>query len=115
MKNLKKKKNNLKRKVRKLTNNKNVNVNLNSTIHDNEDENLFFLNEFNSQKNVQSKVSLLIENIDSKKLFLEIQKCPFCKNFTATYTMKQTRSIDEGSTAEFHCTSENCAKTWRGR
>jgi len=46
---------------------------------------------------------------------LEIQKCPFCKKFTATYQMMQRRSGDEGSTAEFKCTDDICGRSWRGR
>jgi DNA-directed RNA polymerase subunit M/transcription elongation factor TFIIS len=81
-----------------------------------EDEESFFSKQFAVQENVKQKVSALIEKSDFiLGINLEIQKCPFCKQYTATYRMLQTRSIDEGSSALFTCKSSFCAKSWKGK
>jgi DNA-directed RNA polymerase subunit M/transcription elongation factor TFIIS len=81
-----------------------------------EDEESFFIKQFACMENVKQTVSALIEKSDLiNGMELEIQRCPFCKHHTATYTMLQNRSADEGSTAMFRCTSKFCAKNWKGK
>jgi DNA-directed RNA polymerase subunit M/transcription elongation factor TFIIS len=65
------------------------------------------------KRRLQDSINAVIQVSTDKPL--EIQKCPFCKKYTATYNMIQRRSADEGSTAVFRCTDSFCGRTWKGR
>lgn len=82
-----------------------------------DDEGIFFSQILAKKDTAKKKIHESIEKAtavmaDAK---LEIQKCPFCKKYSASYNMRQSRSADEGSTAEFKCSNELCARRWRGR
>ena len=81
------------------------------------DEDMFFSRILAKKDYVKETINKSIEKATEvmKDAKLEIQKCPFCKKHTATYNMMQRRSGDEGSTAEFKCKNELCARSWRGR
>jgi DNA-directed RNA polymerase subunit M/transcription elongation factor TFIIS len=82
-----------------------------------DDEDIFFSQILAKKDTAKEKIHKSIEKAtavmaDTK---LEIQKCPFCKKYSASYNMRQTRSGDEGATAEFKCSNELCGRSWRGR
>ena len=85
--------------------------------HISDDENMFFSHVLAKKDSAKNIIHKSIEKATEvmKDAKLEIQKCPFCKKHSATYNMVQRRSGDEGSTAEFKCTNELCARSWRGR
>ena len=78
------------------------------------EEELFFSRELASQQQQKNKILSIIDDVLQTIGTLDIQKCPFCGNHTATYHMQQRRSMDEGATAEYSCTTPTCARTWRG-
>lgn len=82
-------------------------------IADEAEENKFFQEVLSHQKSVEDSLQKLIDAQQFKHK-LRINLCPFCRKYTAKYQMQQKRSMDEGSTANFHCTNELCGRQWKG-
>jgi DNA-directed RNA polymerase subunit M/transcription elongation factor TFIIS len=102
---------------RKISNKKNKQTKKTKIVETRKsDEDIFFSKILAKKDFEKKKIHKSIEKATEvmKNTKLEIQKCPFCKLYTATYNMMQRRSGDEGATAEFKCTNQICARSWRG-